>query len=299
MSTSAGTGEGAKPAGPKAPTPAVQPEVDAPAIMRQELEVVIRRAVELSLAERDSEEGLSEDEVLRVAAEVGLPARLARQALYERPLLSAQPSRFEDTFGNPIVTASRVITEPPDKLRRRLEDYFATYEYLQVVRRRSTQTALAPAEDTISSIARGLLRPSSRFQVSRAKRVVLSVRGLDEDQAHVQIATDFDAQRRESIKGSFLGGTAVGVVVGAGAAVLTAVAGVPGIPAPLPEMVAFAGGFSATLWGMVRLVGRSFRNRMRDAKIELEGLLDRAEHADRLEPPPSPWKRRLQARFRL
>jgi hypothetical protein len=36
---------------------------------------------------------------------------------------------------------------------------------------------------------------------------------------------------------------------------------------------------------------------MKDARTELESLLDRAEHGERLEPPPAPWRRRLQMKF--
>jgi hypothetical protein len=91
-------------------------DVDGPtAIARRDLETVIRRAVDLSLAERDEEERLSEDEVVRVATELGLPARLARQALYERPALATTPSRFDRWFGDAILSSTRAVPLDADR----------------------------------------------------------------------------------------------------------------------------------------------------------------------------------------
>ena len=36
---------------------------------------------------------------------------------------------------------------------------------------------------------------------------------------------------------------------------------------------------------------------MDEARVELEGLLDRAERGEPLEPPPAPWRKRLQMRM--
>lgn len=273
-------------------------DADAPtSIARTDLEGVIRRAVDLSLAEHEGEERLSEDEVVRVATELGLPARLARQALYEMPAIEAAPSAFANTFGSAIVSASRSVPGDAQRVRDRIEDYLAGHEYLHLLRRRGGRLHFAPAEDTLSSLARGLLRPRSRFHLARARRVVLDVRPLDENASHVQIATDFAEQRRSAIQGAFAGGTiAAGVGAGLGALLahgLTAFA----VPSHVPEVLGALGGFGAALWGSVKYAGYRFRHRMLEAKLELDGLLDRAEHGDRLEPPPAPWRRRLQQRI--
>lgn len=273
-------------------------DVDGPtAIARRDLETVIRRAVDLSLAERDEEERLSEDEVVRVATELGLPARLARQALYERPALPATPSRFDRWFGDAILSSTRAVPLDADRLRRRIEDYLTTYEYLHVVRRRGGRVFLVPADDAISSLARGLFRPGSRHPLSRARRVVLDVRWLDENGSHVQVATDFGEQRKSAVRGAIIGG---GVVAGAAGSIAAAVAYAagPALPGAIPELTAFAGAFAGSMWGMLRLSGHRFRQFMQEAKLELDGLLDRAEHGDRLEPPPAPWRRRLEAKLR-
>lgn len=269
------------------------------AIARSDLEGVIRRAVELSLTERDAQERLSEEEVVRVATEVGLPAHLARQALYERPALSARVRPYDRWFGDGIVTASRAIpAADADRLRRRLEEYLSTHEYLQLVRRRSGRLYFMPADDTISKLARGLFRPSRRYQLSRARRVAVDVRALDDTSSHVQIATDFEEQRKSAAQVATGAGGMLALALGGAATALVAFNMPTGLPAVVAEVGTFLGVTGASLAGMIRLAGRSFRNRMAGARTELEGLLDRAEHGEQLEPPPPPWRRRLQQRMR-
>jgi hypothetical protein len=260
---------------------------------------VIRRAVELSLSDRDADEQLTEDEVVRVATEVGLPARLARQALYELPTLSSPPDFWDRIFGAPIVSSARAIERTDaDRLRGRIEDYLSAHEYLQLVRRRGGRLFFVPAEDTISSLARGLLRPKSRYQLARSRRVVVDVRTLDEKSSHVQIATDFSQQRSSAARQSMVTGGIVGSALGGLAAGLVALNSDPSLITTAGEVAAFLGVAGGALTGVVSLAGRQFRRRMLEAKLELEGLLDRAEHGERLEPPPAPWRRRLQQRFR-
>jgi hypothetical protein len=260
---------------------------------------VIRRAVELSLSERDAEEQLTEEEVVRVATEVGLPARLARQALYELPSLSSTPDFWDPIFGGPIISSARAIERADaDRLRRRLEEYLSAHEYLQLVRRKGGRLFFVPADDTISSLARGLLRPKSRYQLARARRVVVDVRTLDEKSSHVQIATDFSQQRGTAARQSAVTGGIIGTALGGLAAGLIAISSDPSFATYAGEVAAFVGVAGGTITGAVRLAGRQFRRRMLEAKLELDGLLDRAEHSERLEPPPAPWRRLLQQRLR-
>lgn len=267
-------------------------------IARRDLEAVIRRAVELSLVERESEERLSEDEVVRVATEVGLPAHLARQALFELPALTPTPSRFDPWFGTAVVTASRSIpSADADRLRRRLEDYLSGHEYLQLLRRRGGRLVFSPADDAISLLARGLFRPSRRYQLARARRVLVDVRSLDKDASHVQIATDFEDQRKSATRGAAGGGAALGVALGGMAAAAAMVTLGPDV-APIAAAGSFLGVTAATIAATIRLTGRHFKAKMQEARMELEGLLDRAEHGEGLAPPLPPWRRRLQQRIR-
>lgn len=285
---------------PNAPAPhasVVKPE-EARSITRSDFEAVIRRAAELSAVEAEdgADEMLSEEEVLRIATELGLPDRNVRRALYELPDLGAAATA-DSWFGPALLTATRVVPGQSDLMRGRIEEYLTTREYLQIVRQRQGRTFLMPAEDAISNLARGLLRPSRRFHLSRARRVVMGVRPLDEGNAHVHIATDMSDQRKTAIRtGAFFGITG-GLVLGGAGVALASMIGLPPVVESAAQIAAFATGFGGTLAGALAAGRAAFRRKLTAARVELEGLLDRAEHGDRLDPPPAPWRRRLQQRF--
>jgi hypothetical protein len=267
-------------------------------IARREFEEVIRRAAELSLQDSDAEDRLTEDEVLRIATELGLSSRHVKQALYELPPMDAEASVLQREFGSPIVTSARAVPGDADDTLRRLEDYLTTREYLQLVRRRHGRAFLAPADDTISNLARGLLRPSRRYLLARSRRVVLSARPLDDATTHVQIATDMSEHRSTAVRNAIMAGGFGGLVLGGvGAVVVAATSGMPQAATTIAEIAAFGGGMTASMFGAIKLTGARFRARMAAARTELEALLDRAERGERLEPPPAPWRKRLQQRF--
>jgi hypothetical protein len=138
------------------PKPAA-PAQDAPAarsIVRRDFEQVIRRAAELSLSDTDPDDNLSEDEVLRIAKELGLPAHHVRQALFELPDLKVRPQWYDRYFGPAVFSVNRVVPTRKEQALRRVEDYLVTREYLQIVRRKGDTIAFVPADDTISSLAR-------------------------------------------------------------------------------------------------------------------------------------------------
>jgi hypothetical protein len=268
----------------------------AKAIVRADFEAVIRRAFEMSLTEADADEKLSEEEVIRIATELGLSAKHARQALYELPELESPPSIFEKQFGPAVISSSRAVPGDAHNTLRRLEDYLHTREYLQVVRRRQGRLLFMPADDTISYLARGMLRPSHRFQLSRARHVALTARPLDGANTHVQIATDMSDQRKRSIRTGLVGGTIGGIVVGGISAFLAGVHG-PEAAAPVLAAAMFAAGLGATVTTTLSATAARFKARMAAARLELDGLLDRAERGEALEPPAAPWRRRLQLKM--
>jgi hypothetical protein len=266
-------------------------------ITRRDFEAVIRRAAELSASEADNEnESLSEDEVIRIASELGLPDRYVRQALFELPQIEMNAGQG-DYFGDAVLTATRIVPGDPKKMLRRMEDYLSTREFLQVVRRRPDRSFLMPAEDAISSLVRGLARPSRRYHLARAKRVVLSVRPVDDDRSHVQIALDFSDQRRSALRGAWLGGTLGGIAIGTTAAIFVGLADLPAAVTIAGQIAAFAAGFGGVAAAAFAGTRAAFRRAIAGAKFELDGLLDRAEHGQTLEPPPAPWRRRLQQKF--
>jgi hypothetical protein len=249
------------------------------------------------MSEGEGEEHLSEDEVLRIASELGLSARHVQQALYELPELESEPSAFARYYGSAVVVSSRAIPGDADLTIRRLEDYLSTREYLQLVRRKQGRLVFQPAEDTISLLARGLLRPSSRFQLARSRTVVLTARPLEEGRSHVQIATDMGEQRRSAVRTGVIAGSFCGLAAGLTGAVAIALTMEPSLTTAASQIAALAGSTAGGLWIGIKATASGFRNRIAVARQELDGLLDRAERGDRLEPPPAPWRRRLELKM--
>lgn len=266
------------------------------AIARTDFENVIRRAAELSLRDADADEQLSEDEVVRIATELGLPAHHVQRALFELPELTVRPRWYDRYFDAPVFSAGRVVPGRAESALRRIEDYLVTREYLQIVRRRGDSIAFVPADDTISSMARAFFRSGSRHHIAKARRVLVGAQPLPERGAHVRVDVDLSQERSGSVKGAAAVGIIGGAVTGGIAAGM--VSGFVG-PAfgPVPELIAFGGGMAATLAASFSVAAARFRNRIAAAKFEVTTLLDRLEQGERLEPPPAPWRRRLQLRL--
>jgi len=270
-----------------------RPDV-ARSIAKRDFEQVIRRAAELSLSDADPDEQLSEAEVMRIATELGLSPTHVQRALAELPELSVPRRWYDDYFGTPIITLSRVVPGASATTIRRLEDYLVTREYLQLVRRRGSTLALVPADDTISSVARAFTRSGDKHYLSRASRVVVGVDTMPDEASHVRFEVDLSDVRKGAVQGGITLGAIGGIVTGSIAAV--AVALIPGVPAALggvPEAVAFVGAAGGTIALGVKSAARRFRDRAAVARLELATLLDRLEHGEKLEPPAAPWRRKL------
>ena len=265
-------------------------------IPRSDFEQVIRRAAELSLSETDPEDNLSEDEVLRIATELGLPAHHVRQALFELPDLKVQPRWYDRYFGPAVFSVNRVVPTRKEPALRRVEDYLVTREYLQIVRRKGDTIAFIPADDTISSVARALSRPTSRHTITRASRVMVGVHTLPDEHAHARFDVDLSDARKAAVGGGIAFGSFIGLGVGTIAAVVTDNL-VPGGLGDITQIVAFGGSMAASITASVSVAASGFRKRVFSAKMELTGLLDRLERGDRLDPPAAPWRRKLQLRL--
>lgn len=266
-------------------------------ITRDGLEAVIRRAIELYAAQSDAEDRLSESEVLRIGAEIGLPPALVRQALYELPDRAEPRTIAGRVFGPGFVAASRAVPGEVSATLTRLQDYLTAREFLQVRRMRPGRLWLEPADDTISNVARALSRPSGRWHVARAERVLVSARPLEEGRVHVRLEVGMDHRRRGHIVSGIATGSLFGLILAAPAAAGAAVgiADVLGsigsvLTGTLAGTAAFAAGFGAS----IAVSASRFRRRLDAARLEIDGLLDRLERGQRLEPPPAPWRRRLQ-----
>ncbi|HEX7090714.1 MAG TPA: hypothetical protein VF192_11310 [Longimicrobiales bacterium] len=274
--------------------------VPAPAdrsITRQQLEAVIRRAIELYTARADAEERVSEEEVLRIGAELGLPADLVRQAIYEAPAV-LDPSLAHRFVGPATVSVVRALPLADQEAAARLEEYLSTREYLILRRRQQSVAYFEPAEDTISKMARALSRPARNWYLARARGVALAVRPLEQGRSHVRIDMDLGNRRREAVANGLVGGGLLGLALGGAGAVAASLGLADTLGTTFATVAAaFAGiaGLGGGLSAGLAAAAAGYRRRLAAARVEVEGLLDRLERGERLEPPPAPWRRLLRS----
>ncbi len=283
---------------PSSPDPAGR---DARGVSREELQLVIRRAAELYTAETDSDERLSESEVLRIADELGLPGRHVRQALYELPRTGSEMTSWLDRwYGPPTVVGTRVTQGQPDQVVDRLEDYLITREFLQILRRQGGRASFSPADDAISNVARAVRRPQRQWQIARSRRVLVEARPLPGEESHVRLELDLEPLRRKALTSGIVGGVLVGLPLAAGAffPVGHLVFDIAGDAAAYAAgLAAGAGTFSASVAGGMAVARSRFRARVDNARMEIAALLDRLEGGGKLDPPPAPWLRSLRSRI--
>ncbi len=267
------------------------------------MELVIRRAVELATEQADAGDAIPEDEVVRIAGEVGLAPQYVRQALFELPALrrEQEQTRAARYIGPCAVSAQRTVPGDADTVLRRLDQYLTTREYLQVRRRQANQLLLGPADDPLSKVFRTFTRSGKRFQLARATRVGVATQPLDDARARVRLEIDLDEGRHDAFVGGGVLGTFFGVLAGNGLGFGGgALAVVLGAATPLVVATGVGlgiAGLAGGIWGGLAISRRMVRQRLGDAQAEAEALLDRLETGERLEPPPSPLLRRLRDRF--
>lgn len=268
-------------------------------ITRRDLPAVVKRAAELAFVDDDVDQELPEEEVIRIAAELGLAERHVRQALYEGVRDEPEPGLLDRQFGTPRIMAARAVPLSPERTRRALEDYFVTHEYLQIVRRQPDSTTFEPAVDTMSKVARSFQR-NSKHQLAAASGVEICVRSLESGWSHARIRAVYDDDRQSQVVRSSIAGVLLGVPVGAftGALVGTATGGLL-IPEAGLAVGAVAGiaAFSSIVASSLASARRQWRRWRERTQDQAEAVLDRLEKGDELRPPPSPWIRKLQMKF--
>jgi hypothetical protein len=283
--------------------PPTVPERPDRGISRDQLQLVIRRAVDLYTRETDADERLSEAEVLRIADELGLPGRHVRQALYELPRSGAEPQLLDRWYGSSSVVDTRVVSGRPGDVLSRLEDYLVTRELLQVLRKHGHKAVFHPADDAISNVARAVRRPQRSWHVARSRRVLVEARDIPEGESHVRLELDMGDQRKSALAGGIFGGAVAGTFTGGPLAAVTFFSLAPALPGVGEAMAVGAAvvagtlGFGAGMAGGLTAGRAMFRKRVDSARVELASLLDRLQTGGRLDPPPAPWLRSLRARL--
>jgi len=260
-------------------------------LSRRDFDAVIRRAAELSSSDPGGTDELTESELFRIAGEVGLSERHVRVALSEVRSGITAGGPLERIFGPAVVRASRVVPGSTEDLADQIDNFLVASQLLQSVRRGPTILHYRPAVDWASQLARAASFSSRKYYVASAKSVEVHLEDMDEGRTLVEFIVE-PGTRSEAFAGAGLGGGAVGVGIGiAAGASLMAVAPVA-VAAGIGVM---AGGGLATV--VTYLVGANHKKKLREVQDEVEGILDRLERQESLEPPPSSWRRWVKRNF--
>jgi hypothetical protein len=145
--------------------------------------------------------------------------------------------------------------------------------------------------DWASQIARAASSTSKKYYVASAKRVEVRLEEVDEGHTLVEIEVD-PGTRDDYAIGGIMGGLAGGGALGAGVGLAIAAAGPAALGVALGVLVG-----SGFLGGLCRVTGYYHKRRLLEVRAEAEGILDRLEAGETLEPPPPSWRRWVRRHF--
>jgi hypothetical protein len=262
-------------------------------LTRKQFDEVIRRAAELAASEPDGgDASLTEVDLFRIGQEVGLDERYVRKALME--VRSSPPTGkgpVSALYGPPCVVASRVVPGDRPELAGKIDDFMVAGQLLQNIRRGGAVLQYRPAVDWASQIARAASSTTRKYYVAAAKRVEVRLEALEEGRTLVEIEVE-PGTRDDYLAGGVIGGLVGGSAVGVGVGLAIAAAG----PLALGAGAGVALG-SAVCGGICVISGSYHKKRLLEVRAEIEGILDRLEGGESLEPPPPSWRRWVRRHF--
>jgi hypothetical protein len=238
-------------------------------ISRESLDRIIQRAAELQTGDRDIGEGLTEEELLALGKDVGIPARYLKQALLEERTraLDAPPSGGWSLGGPSQLAAQRVVPGERGTVERALSLWMEDQELLRVKRRYPERTTWEPQVGFFASMQRGLKAGGRSYVLAQAAEIGGQVTPLEAGFCHVRVTADVRNLRRARIGGAagLAGAGLAGTVVAAAAGVI-----VPFVAAP-------AAGFGLAALAAL-LAGRG--QQLERIQVGLEQVLDRLERGE-------------------
>jgi hypothetical protein len=271
MTDSSGPPGGNLPAQPPAPGGGLP----ARRLSSQELEAVIRRAVEIqSAASGAPDEGISEGEVIRIGQELGLDPVTVRRAITDvRGRPPEERGVLAKTMGPGSIRAARTVRRPAAAVGLLVEEYLLKCEYMLVQRRFPDRTRYVRGTGVAAVMGRAARKFGASHAAMDLPQLDVSVAALDADSCLVEVTVDTAGTRA----GLAAGAATVG---GGAAATVASFALATTIPDPiallsLPALLSSWAGFRG-IYGAVQ----------RSTQDKLESFLDRLEHNELKVPTP-------------
>ena len=237
-------------------------------ITRDQLERIIQRAAELQAGEMDTGEGMTEQELLKLGSDVGIPGRFLRQAMYEEAAGGAALERdFLGRWVGPrMLLAHRVVTGDKASLEQAIAEFMTEEEAMTPKRRLPDRTVWERQKGLLAEMKRGLSLQGKAYHLARAEDVSVQLNGLEDGYCHAELAADVGNLREKAVSG-------MGVLVSAGVVGALVMALVPGL-ALLAWLPLVAG------LGLSGLAARAYRGRAQRMQVALEQVLDRLESGE-------------------
>jgi hypothetical protein len=212
---------------------------------RAALERVIQRAAELHSRAAEPGEGITQDQLIALGKEVGIPDRFLQQALAEeRSRLPAQMQAgvLDKLAGPGVVVTHRVIAAQPADVEANLLRWMQENELLCVQRQlpgRITWEPLTGFQAALRRSAAALGSDRRPFMLGRASTVTAAVAPLEDEYAHVALAADV-----KPLRGAYVTSAVALAGAGVGAAgllvALSAMAAIAVAPLPIGVGLGYA-----------------------------------------------------------
>ncbi|HLV26553.1 MAG TPA: hypothetical protein VKZ41_09585 [Gemmatimonadales bacterium] len=245
---------------------------------RRALERVLSRAAELQAMGSDAPEVLTEEQILDLGREVGLPSPYLRQAIAEERTRVAIPEEegwVGRVFGASGTTATRVVPGSPDEVLDRLDKWMQKRESLRVKRRYGERMTWERSRGILAEVQRGFDLSGREYALARASEIAATVSGLEEGRSVVRLDADLEPVRAGRARAS-------GITAGAGVVTSGVVATVGALlAAPTTiALLAITGGAALPLLlggGGAWLIARDHLKATHRVQLALEQVLDDLE----------------------
>jgi len=259
---------------------------------RAALERVLGRAAELAVSSPESIEMLTEERVIEVGKEVGIPEHLVRQALAEertRAVVPVEPGIVAQYFGAARASASRIVPGTAESVLTALDRWMQREECLQVKRRFPDRMTWEARRDFLGNVKRGFNLGGRGYALTGAAEVGATVVAVDTNRVLLRLDADLEPPRRTTVSWT----TATASLGAAGGAGLAGLAMLLNIALP----VAIVAGGATALVGMAGAAGiaRMHRKLVTRAQLALDQILDEMEHGQPQPPSHGPLLDKINA----